>query len=1138
MRPHSFPEPLTGKQTQLTFPLTAPDTIRASVQFEYGSANCPDPNNREGNNPYYLYRVTNERGYPTTYLRDANKRVSQIDYPDGAYEEFAYNDFGQVRTHTKSAGGNTGTATETFTYDARQRLETYAPPATSSDPNPAAHPTRYYYYGTGPNLDRLQSVVDPLGHTTSYEYNARGQVTKITHQDDGSFVQMAYNVDGTLAWSADENHPGANTDVNQRTRYVHDNYKRILSVTNPANETTNVSYAPPNGAGSYSHTTASVFRLTSPLLKKTDFNHDENFHRTMVRKGVESADDDGGAYYGYDEVGNLSSVQDPRGNISSFGYDNRNRRTSATNPPPFSNEITRWEYDSMSNLTKETRPDQLYRTAGYDSMNRVIDTYGFAGEHTHYDRDLAGNVTWITDAKGAGYAFYYDELNRKVSQWYPVDATGVSRYDAWYRDFAGNIIRHDSPSQDVQIFEYDNRNRMTLSYWWSNVGPIIRTSYDAASRVTSITTNDGETTIGYGYDDANRQIFEDQTLSGYATRRVNTPRDADGNRTSLEVPGAYYIGYTYTQRNELASIGNFANFTYDAAGNMTKRQGVWYHTNDANFDYDELNRMTMAEQGSANGWIFARSHYQYDKLGRETATWRDEDTGSGSGWGERFEYENTDQVKKVFYNAQNAWTETPQNATNVQEYGYSPDKLNRTSVSNNGVTTGYTMPNGMNQYTNVGNQAISYDNHFNIASYNGLTFTYDAENHLVGGSMQATYDGLGRCVRRTTAGGTRVFTYDGWKPILEWDQWGNWLAWNIYGAGADEILARNDWAAGVVIYKQDKQGSVVALLDVSGNVVEKYHYDAFGQPTVTDYWGNVRTDGNGRPVSWCGNRFMFTGREYIAELGIYDYRHRMYHPGLGRFMQSDPVGFGGGDANLFRYCGGDPVNGRDPSGLQDLGHTPTKQNFQDLQPGDATTDGVIVSDTFLHDMEGWEPLSDITGGSSSLSQGGGLEWLGGVGVTLSSRGANPMSLLPLPTLPPRSLPALPQPPPENDWHDNIAATIFGGRGESMTSGYDGMSLSSDNIPGVALPADGLQGLSVEIYNPDNGASVVAPVRDIGPKVTNDYAYVWGYDVPQHPDRGIDLLPQTARDLGIGYTLTRQGYAPLGNPVISWRFYWH
>jgi len=149
----------------------------------------------------------------------------------------------------------------------------------------------------------------------------------------------------------------------------------------------------------------------------------------------------------------------------------------------------------------------------------------------------------------------------------------------------------------------------------------------------------------------------------------------------------------------------------------------------------------------------------------------------------------------------------------------------------------------------------------------------------------------------------------------QWNQWGNWQAGNIYGAGSDEILARHDWAGGNWIYKQDKQGSVVAVLDGSGTVAEKYHYDAFGRPTISDYWGNVRSVGNGRSVSWCGNRFMFTGREYIAELGIYDYRHRMYHPGLGRFLQMDPTGFDAGDMNLFRYCGDDPEDHTDPMGL-------------------------------------------------------------------------------------------------------------------------------------------------------------------------------------------------------------------------------
>jgi RHS repeat-associated protein len=64
------------------------------------------------------------------------------------------------------------------------------------------------------------------------------------------------------------------------------------------------------------------------------------------------------------------------------------------------------------------------------------------------------------------------------------------------------------------------------------------------------------------------------------------------------------------------------------------------------------------------------------------------------------------------------------------------------------------------------------------------------------------------------------------------------------------------------------------------------------------------------------NRILFTGREWVAGFGFYEYRARAYNPTLGRFMSEDPIGFAAGDANLFRYCGGDPVNRIDPYGLE------------------------------------------------------------------------------------------------------------------------------------------------------------------------------------------------------------------------------
>jgi RHS repeat-associated protein len=89
----------------------------------------------------------------------------------------------------------------------------------------------------------------------------------------------------------------------------------------------------------------------------------------------------------------------------------------------------------------------------------------------------------------------------------------------------------------------------------------------------------------------------------------------------------------------------------------------------------------------------------------------------------------------------------------------------------------------------------------------------------------------------------------------------------------------------------------------------KWCYDAFGKPTITDWSGNVRA------TSAYGNRFMFTGREWFPELGIYDYRNRAYQPELGRFLQADAKGFDAGDFNLFRYCADDPVDKSDPTGL-------------------------------------------------------------------------------------------------------------------------------------------------------------------------------------------------------------------------------
>jgi RHS repeat-associated protein len=936
----NFTNALTGAVIQTQYPLTPPDSTRATVQRVYTDAN-------------YLSSVTNELGRTTTFQRDATtKRITQINYPDGGYETFTYNGFGQVLTHRLTNGG-----TESFTYDTRGQMTIYRDAV-----HQTGNPTAWYLYD---GLDRVWKVTDARGssagdpaHTTVFTYNSRGQITRVTHSDS-TYVQYAYDSYGNRISVTDE--------LNHATSSAYDDYRRVTSVTNALNHTSTFNY---QGALSspYLHTTSSVYRTYTHLGKRVDYAYDQNFRRYIMRRAPGTTDD-AWTVYGYDPVGNLTSVEDPRENVTTFAYDSRNRRISATAPAPFHNQVTQWAYDKAGNVIKETRPDNKFRTWDtYDAMNRVTHTTGFRTDDTAtYVYDLAGNLTQMTDSKGANYDFGYDLLNRKTSATYPLN----SQWEGYTYDAAGNLATYRAPVGWTKTFTYDNRNRPISVSWNATYGGTVgsTTTYDAASRVTSIVS--GPTTVAFGYDNANNKIWEDQTLSGLPTRRVNTGVDADGNRSALSLAGVYSLTYDYTQRQQLNHIMNsvgvqWFEYSYDANGNLTKRQNKYQGLDSTNFQYDQLNRPTLCQQTGANDVPFATSQMGYDVVGNMLFTWREEQANKG----ERFGYDFANQLTSVVYNANNVTTPTPSGGDRTVSYTNTP--LNRTSMNDNGVVTNYT-PNGLNQYTAVTGQAPEYDGNFHLYRYAGWTYFHDADKRLTsasgnGQSAQFVYDGLGRCVKRTINGLVTVFIYDGWKPIAEYDGSGNFVAWNIYGPGADEILVRWSASNGYLHYHSDAMGNVQFLLDANNNGVEKYTYDAFGQPKITDWNGNVRLDANGNPTSAFGNRFMFTGREYLSQLGIYDYRNRAYHPGLGRFLQIDPIGFGGGDANLYRYVGNNPVNRSDPSGLM----SPEQKRIFDAIQG-APAEEIIVTATPIDVIGLSNRLGGIGGGGGERGGGGGRE---------------------------------------------------------------------------------------------------------------------------------------------------------------------
>ncbi len=230
----------------------------------------------------------------------------------------------------------------------------------------------------------------------------------------------------------------------------------------------------------------------------------------------------------------------------------------------------------------------------------------------------------------------------------------------------------------------------------------------------------------------------------------------------------------------------------------------------------------------------------------------------------------------------------------------------------NGLDEDY-QHNGLNQYTSVEGVSFTHDAHGNLTDDGPRGFCYDLENRLVGIAATPTaacstpstalrYDPLGRLRESQTGSTTTSYLYDGDRLVAEYD--GTTLRRYAHGPGVDEPIV---WYEGLTLsdrrwFIADRQGSIVAVVNGSGALVgNRYRYGPYGEPDADNAW-NVGT-----------SRFRYTGQIALPEAQLYHYKARVYDPGLGRFLQTDPVGYEE-DLNLYAYVRDDPLNASDSSG--------------------------------------------------------------------------------------------------------------------------------------------------------------------------------------------------------------------------------
>jgi len=818
----------------------------------------------------------------TTYTRDANGRVTRMDYADGTFETWTYNAFGQVLTHQQRNGG-----VETNGYSPTGLL--------TSASNAANETTSYTYTG----LDLVASVTDPRGNATAYTYNDRGQVTLMA-LPDASTRGFVYDDNGNLIEQSNE--------LAQVWASTYDEFKRLTSTTDPLNRTTLIAYGAPGGC-SACNTEAKPILITQPSGRQHKFGYDLKWNLITATPGY-GAPQAATTTYGYDASDNVTAVMDPEGNIATMAYDKRDRRIWVKDALLRRTDYT---YDAAGNLLTSKRPGSVITTHTYDSMNRRLSTVDPKSQTTSFQYDAAGNLTHLTDARGNTYGHTYDLVDRQTQLTYPDNSL-----EAWTYDAAGNRLTQRTRAGQVMTATLDARDRETAQTW-SGGAPNVARSFDAIGRLLS--SSNGNTATSYSFDAANQLLTETQATAGApAAWTLTYAHNADGLRQSVTYPAGDVIATTYTARNEVESISAggpppLATYSYNLDGTLAQK--VLENGTAAAYGYDVANQLLNITQ-ALGATAFAQRDYTYNSRGLRTAM------QVNAGTWDVYGYDLTDQVTSVKYSAAASTGTTP-----ASTLTYTYDAVgNRTQVKHTAtgvtaVTNNYTTANSVNQYPAVNSGSVAYDTNGNLTSApagflnqsSAQSASYDGLNRLLSittdsGTVSQVYDTKNRVVSRTINGTTTYFVWDGWNLIEERDASGNELRSYVHGAAVDEILAMID-SSGAHYHHHDALGNVIALTNASGTLEETYRYDAFGKATATNASTSATAD-----TSFFGNRFLYTGREWIAEAGLYDYRNRVYSAALGRFMQTDPIMFEAWDVNVYRYVGNGVVLYTDSKGLE------------------------------------------------------------------------------------------------------------------------------------------------------------------------------------------------------------------------------
>ncbi len=727
-------------------------------------------------------------------------------------------------------------------------------------------------------LDGYGRVAAEIGYTAGYAMD----VVDSVYDQFGRMQKQSRPYRRNADWSVNE--------TPQWTNYTYDVQDRISTVVAPDGSTTCRFYNESSYPAVATAGTGNTIRVKDAWNRERWAKSDEQGRMVEV---VEPDPAGSGALttggfktnYGYNTLGNVTTVMQGA-QTRNFKYDSLGRLTNQklaernATLDDNGNAGTLWsdyfKYDNRGNLIERRDARRVKTTFNYntDPLNRL--------QSVSYDKSAAPNATNILAAATVTYS-YETTAGKDKTRLLGTSLTTVNSLPA---GFGNQSFGYDSEGRLSSATQsYGNSRSATTSYVFDTLDRVSQANYPAQTGQTGNPVRQAVPT----YDIASR--LSSLTYNGTAMA-TNPVYNASSQTTSLNLGNTTQEQYTFdpqtgllTQQKVMQGANTHVDLSYDysnqyaGAANPTWKTGQLSKITDnkntnrnRKYSYDKLGRLTQA-QGGATFSLWSQT-YAYDQYGNRTGVTK---TGNSAGGGAI----ESDGIASVTFNAAN-------NRITTTNFAYD-EAGNQTQSNENGQVQSY-------RYDAAGRLA-------EVTTTGVHTYAYGASNQRL------------QMIEAGALGSNTLYAWEGGSVIAEYNGASNGMAWTksyVYLGG--RLLATE------------------APLTTSTTEIKYQHPDRLGTRLVTNTSGAVVSENislpfgatiSGESLNLAGSatkkRFTSYDRSDTTKLDYAVNRH--YSSAQGRFTQVDPIGMSATSLgnpqslNLYAYCGNDPINQTDPSGL-------------------------------------------------------------------------------------------------------------------------------------------------------------------------------------------------------------------------------